>query len=80
MDLPGVRIGVFALLSRSLGVETTYPALVLEDPVSTATRLVSSLESRTDLVFLLAHMPRSEVESLLARVPGIDAVEFDRGR
>lgn len=44
----------------------------VDDPIAAAARLVPTLRKKADLVIALASMAEADVDTLLARVPGID--------
>lgn len=68
----GSKIGIFALLGEDPGDVT---GIELRDPVSEGLDIVAQLEEEgCDMVILLAHFKREELEPLLRGIEGIDLV------
>jgi 2',3'-cyclic-nucleotide 2'-phosphodiesterase (5'-nucleotidase family) len=76
----GLKVGFVALLSPKtrLGRATTVPdtlkamTYMIVDPVRVAREVVPAVRKKCDLLVLLAHMDKRELEKLLAEVPGVD--------
>ncbi|MBI4719962.1 MAG: hypothetical protein HY770_01755 [Chitinivibrionia bacterium] len=77
----GVKIGFVALLSprtkvqpRDPGEENRVEALtyVIEDPVPIAKKLLPKVRTKCDVLVLLAHMDRAELERILPDLDGVD--------
>lgn len=68
----GSKIGIFALLGENPG---DVDGIELRDPVIEGLDIVTQLEEEgCDMVILLAHFKREELESLLHNMEGIDLV------
>lgn len=76
----GVRVALFSVLSRGLGVETMHPDIALEEPLDVARALVPKLREKADFVVLLGHLPEAEARKLVERVPGIDIAVQSQGK
>ncbi len=78
----GVKIGFIAILSpatkglRDLQPGSSVEALtyVIKDPAPIARRLVPKVREKCDVLVLLAHMERAELETLLPELPEVDMV------
>lgn len=77
----GVRIGFVALLSprtkaqpRDPGAENRVEALTyaIEDPLPIAKKLLPGVRAKCDVLVLLAHMDRGELEKMLPDLEGVD--------
>ncbi len=78
----GIRFGVVAVLSPAVKneriaaekgeVETLN--YIIKSPLPVLTGIVPEVESQSDIVVLLAHMKKSELDGVLGAVPGIDMV------
>jgi 2',3'-cyclic-nucleotide 2'-phosphodiesterase (5'-nucleotidase family) len=70
-----VKVGIFSLLSPKIELSAeTLSQVTVEDPLTTAQRMVAELRKQADVVVLMAHLGRVEGEDLAAQVPGIDVV------
>jgi 2',3'-cyclic-nucleotide 2'-phosphodiesterase (5'-nucleotidase family) len=73
--IDGVRIAYFGLITYDA---RSYPAannaLIVEQPIETAKRLVPELRKAADLVVAITHIGVDEDIKLAAEVPGIDLI------
>lgn len=75
IDVEGVRVGLIGLMGGSDFANASIPEdLELEflDPLETLHRLVPFLETRTDVIVLMAHMQPALLQPLLETVDGVD--------
>ncbi|UCH82700.1 MAG: hypothetical protein JSW50_09475 [Candidatus Latescibacterota bacterium] len=82
VDTGGVKIGVVGVLSpatknRKMAVENGFVeamTYVIRAPIPVLADVVPRVREEADLVLLLAHMEKSELDSVLAAVDGVDIV------
>ena len=67
----GLRWGIFSLMSAKPSLNPQKRDWKVLDPVSTGKQVVEELQSKADIIILLAAMPLQELRALLPQVPGI---------
>lgn len=76
-EFPGLRIGVFSLLSPDLFTNLSDPrrkGLSIRSPAETAKAMVKELKSKTDLIILLSHLGYAKDIELAQKVQGIHVI------
>lgn len=80
VDLPGGRVAVTSFLDPVLYYAQPSvfanpgPVSLVEDPVDALTPLIEQARREADLVVVLAHAGRPEIDDFLSRVPRVDVV------
>lgn len=80
VDVPGGRVAVTSFLDPVLYYaqpavfENPGPVSLVEDPVDALTPLIERARREADLVVVLAHADRPEIEDFLSRAPRVDVV------
>jgi hypothetical protein len=71
----GLRVGIFSVMGPKIELPAnTGEKVMIDDPISTAQKMVAELRKQCDVVVALTHLGRVEGEDLAAQVPGIDVV------
>ena len=71
----GLKVGIFSVLGPKIELPANAGEKVtIDDPISTAQKMVADLRKQCDVVVALTHLGRVEGEDLAAQVPGIDVV------
>ena len=72
----GLKIGIVGLMAPKLKLPAAVPpgALRIENPKVAAEREIAALGETPDLIVVLAHMPRGELQRLGKDVPAIDLI------
>jgi hypothetical protein len=71
----GMKVGIFSVMGPKIELPAnTGEMLTIDDPISTAQKMVAELRKQSDIVVALTHLGRVEGEDLAAQVPGIDVV------
>jgi 2',3'-cyclic-nucleotide 2'-phosphodiesterase (5'-nucleotidase family) len=75
-DVSGAKIGIVGLLTANLPpyLQKEMVNYLIEEPVKVALNLVQGPMSHCDYIFVLAHLPPSEIESLAKSLPGISII------
>ncbi|MCL5103210.1 MAG: metallophosphoesterase [Armatimonadetes bacterium] len=73
-DCGGVRVGVFGVTTRRVAGYPETAGLRIDDPISTAKRVISELESRCDFIIGLTHIGYPYDLELARAIPGIDVI------
>ncbi|MGQ9648388.1 MAG: hypothetical protein ACUVWO_17850 [Thermodesulfobacteriota bacterium] len=75
-DMGGARIGIIGLLTPSLPtyLQKELANYLIEEPLKVALNLLQGPMSHCDHIFVLAHLPPSEIESLAKSLPGISII------
>jgi len=76
-EFPGLRIGVFSLLSPDLFTNLSDPrrkGLSIRSPFETAKAMVKELKPKTDLIILLSHLGYAKDVELAQKVQGINII------
>ncbi len=71
----GLKVGIFSVLGPKIELPANAgEKITIDDPISTAQKMVTELRKQADVVVALTHLGRVEGEDLAAQVPGIDVV------
>ena len=72
----GFKVGVIGLVSPTFfNVEfLAKEGLKVKDPEATLKEILPKVKAQADIIILLAHMERIEINMLIQKVPGVDVV------
>lgn len=68
------KVAIFAIMGPKVDLGPAADSLTVDDPISTAQKMVTDLRKQADVVVAITHLGRVEGEDLAAQVPGIDVV------
>lgn len=74
INLKGLRIGAFGLAPPRVATYPQAKNLTIDDPISTARKIVPELRKKADLVIALTHIGFPMDLELASAVPGISAI------